>query len=532
MRSTSKKSGRWLLAASVTVLSNVSAAQVRDSVNDRNASDASACAALTDATSARVMSAEFVVPPFTTSARGTTGREISIRVPFCRVTGTIKPTPDSDIRFDLWLPPQREWNRKFAGVGSGSSLGVIEHERMMNVLVRGYATMSTNSGHQSTNGSDVTWALGHPGRVADFGYRAEHLATLTAKALTAQYYGRDPRHAYFIGCSQGGHHGMMEAQRFPHDYDGIIAGAPVYDWVGEMTEQAWNARALETTPLGALSKEKLQLLHKAVLTACGAAQGVIEDPRRCAFDPVSLACRADNQGSCLSNGEISAVQKMYAGPKTSAGVQLYPGLTRGGEGGWDRLWSNPQRLGGSWPGFYRYMVFQNPSWDLSMMDFDRDPAVAQQKVGQVLNPDSADLSGFAKRGGKLIVYHGWADDMVPSQTSVDYYNSVTAKLGARRVADFYRLFMVPGMWHCSNGPDVLLRSDEASAIPLSPDRDMLTALEEWAEDGRAPEKFETSILTKDGKVERTHLICAYPNVAKYRGSGDIRDAKHSECSPD
>lgn len=322
----------------------------------------------------------------------------------------------------------------------------------------------------------------------------------------------------------------MEAQRFPKDYDGIIAGAPVYDWVGEMTEQAWNARALEDTPAGALSKEKLQLLHHAVVSACGGVDGLIEDPRRCSFDSTSLRCRTGNQDSCLSDAEIAAVQKMYAGPKTSAGISIYPGLSRGGEDGWHRLWSNPQRLGGSWLGFFRSMIFQNSSWELSKMDFDHDPALAQQKMGQTLNANDADLSGFAKRGGKLIVYHGWADDMVPSQTSVAYYEAVAGKLGLQRVAGFYRLFMIPGMWHCSSGPDVLFRSEGTTAIPVEPDRDMLAALEQWVEHNRAPERFETSLLDKDGKVERTHLICAYPNLAKYRGVGDIQNAQNWKCS--
>lgn len=519
------------IALCVTLLATVAAAQNHDSKNDANAADTKACAALIDPTDlASVISTEFVLPPFTTSARGMTGPDITVRVPFCRVIGTIKPTADSDIRFELWLPSRASWDGKFAAVGSGSFLGAIEHQRQMMLLVRGYGAMSTDSGHRSTSGSDVSWAPGHPERLTDFGYRAEHLATVAAKSLTARFYGRQPRHSYFIGCSQGGHHGMMEAQRFPEDYDGIIAGAPVYDWVGEMTEQAWNARALEQTPAGALSKEKLQLLHHAVVRACGGVDGLIEDPRLCSFETTSLRCRTRNQDSCLSDAEIAAVQKMYAGPKTSAGVQLFPGLSLGGEGGWGRLWSNPQKLGGSWLGFYQSIVFHEPAWDLSRMDFDRDPVLARHKLGQVLNPNSADLSGFASRGGKLIVYHGWADDMVPSQTSVDYYEAVTAKLGTRRVAEFYRLFMIPGMWHCSSGPDVLFHSDRASPVPLGPDRDMLTALEQWVEHSRAPQSFETSLLNNAGKVVRTHLICEYPKVAKYRGSGDIHDAQNWKCS--
>jgi feruloyl esterase len=321
----------------------------------------------------------------------------------------------------------------------------------------------------------------------------------------------------------------MEAQRFPEDYDGIIAGAPVYDWVGEMTEQAWNVRALRQTPAGALSPEKLRLLHRAVVKACGGPDGQLEDPRKCSFDPSTLKCDTPAQSSCLTDGEVAAVRQMYAGPKTSAAVRIYPGLSRGSESDWDWLWSDPKRLGGSWLEFYRFMVFQNPSWNLSMLDFDRDPSVAEQKVGQVLNPMSPDLSGFAKRGGKIIIYHGWADDMVPSQVSIDYYDSLNSTLGPKKLEEFYRLFMVPGMWHCGRGPDVLFRSEDAVAIPLEPERDMLTTLERWVEGNRAPNSFVTSRLSKDGTVERTQLLCAYPSVAVFSGSGDPMLAQNWVC---
>ena len=494
--------------------------------------DQKACAALVDGvdSSLSIQSAEFVRPPFSTFARGTAGPKITVNVPFCRVTGTIKPTTDSDIHFELWLPPQADWNSRFEGVGSGSLLGAIEYQRILRGLARGYATVSTDSGHQSTSGSDASWALNHPERIIDFGYRAQHLATQAAKTLTQRFYGRPPRYSYFVGCSQGGHHGLMEAQRFPEDYDGIIAGAPVYNWVGEMTEQAWNVRALQQTPAGALPAEKLQLLYRGVVKACGGPDGLVEDPRKCSFDPSALKCDTPAQSSCLTDSEVTAVRQMYAGPKTPAGAPIYPGLSRGSESGWDRFWSDPKKLGGSWLEFYRFMVFQNPSWDLPMLDFDRDPSVAEQRVGQMLNPTNPDLSGFAKRGGKIIVYHGWADDMVPSQVSTDYYASVNSKLGPKQLEAFYRLFMIPGMWHCSRGPDVLFRSEDALAIPLEPERDMLTALEQWVEHNRAPNSFVTSRLSKDGTIERTHLLCAYPKFARYRGEGDVMRAESFACS--
>jgi feruloyl esterase len=403
---------------------------------------------------------------------------------------------------------------------------------LMRALVRGYAAVATDNGHQSESGHDVSWALGQPERVIDFGYRAEHTVTQAAKTLTEKFYGHAPRHSYFVGCSQGGHHGLMEAQRFPEDYDGVVAGSPVYSWTGEMAGQAWNVRALQQTTTGALPVQKLQLLQQSVTKACGGADGLVDDPRRCSFNPAALRCTAPSENSCLTDSEIEAVRRMYGGPKTSAGVQIYPGFSPGGESRWERLWADPKKLGGSWLGFYRFMVFHDPAWELSKMDFDRDPSLAKQKLGNVLDPDSSDLKGFADRGGKIIVYHGWADDMVPSQVSTDYYSSVTAKLGPERVKSFYRLFMIPGMSHCGGGPgaNVLFHTDEAAAVSLDPNRDMLTALEQWVEQGRAPVSFVASRLDKDGAVERTRLICAYPNNAKYRGSGDVNHAENWTCS--
>jgi feruloyl esterase len=523
---------RPFLALSVFLL--FSSAVSAQTHNEPTASDRKACTSLAGAGSSpwSVESAEFVQPPFGIAVRRGSPNKISVEVPFCRVIGMVKPNAESEIDFELWLPRRQDWNGKFEGVGSNASLGTIEYQYLMRALVRGYATVATDSGHRSTSGFDVSWALGQPERVTDFGYRAEHTVTQAAKALTGRFYGSAPQHSYFVGCSQGGHHALMEAERFPEDYDGIVAGAPVYSWTNELAGQLWNMRALQGTPAGALPVEKLRLVYASVVKACAGADGLIDDPRQCSFDPSVLRCTGAQEGSCLTDGEVEAVRKMYAGPRTSAGVQIYPGLSRGGESGWDRLWSNPSRLGGSGLDFYRFVVFQNPAWDLSTMDFARDPALTKQKFGKILDPDNPDLSGFAKRAGKIIVYHGWADDMVPSQVSIDFYDSMTSKLGAPRVNEFYRLFMVPGMLHCGGGPgaNVLFRSEEATAVPLDPDRDMLTALEQWVEHNQAPSSFVASRLHKDGTLERTRLICPYPSNAKYRGDGDVMRAESFACS--
>jgi hypothetical protein len=473
-------------------------------------------------------SADLVHPPLLV---GSKEKPVTVSDIFCRVIGKATPVPGSEINFELWLPLAEKWNGKFAGVGSGGSLGAIQYRDLARELARGYATVATDNGHRS-EAYDVSWALGRPERIVDFGYRAQHLVTEAGKSLTQAFYRVLPKHSYFIGCSQGGHHGLTEAERFPEDYDGIVAGAPVYSWTGEMSGQAWNARALRQTPQGAFPKEKLAPLYDAVVKACAGADGLIDNPPQCSFDPAMLKCKDDDNSSCLNALELEAVRAFYEGPKTSTGAQIYPGLSRGSESDWDILWSDPKHLGGSWEGFYRFMIFDNPSWDLATMNFDRDPAFAKRKMGATMNPDNPDLTAFARRGGKIIVYHGWADQMVPSEVSVDFWKSVTGKLGQSQASNFYRLFMVPGMAHCGggSGADVLFHSEKVPAVPLEPDRDMLTALEQWVEKGKAPSSFVASRVNDRGAIERTRLLCPYPSGAKYRGQGDVKSAENFTCS--
>lgn len=493
-------------------------------------SDADACAALKQARSPswKVIDAEFVPREFIVDppAREPT----KTTVPFCRIVGSASPVSGSEIGFEAWLPPRTMWNHRFQGVGTGGSFGRIEYGDLNAALLRGYAAAATDNGHRSS-GYEVNWAYQQPQRIIDFAYRAQHEVTLAGKALTRKYYRRSARYAYFVGCSQGGHHALMEAQRYPDDYDGILAGAPVYSWINEMSEQAWNAQALSRTPAGALSPAKLALLYKAVLQACGAPDGLVDEPNQCRFDPASLDCSTASSAACLTDTEVDAVRRIYAGPVTSKGVRIYPGLSPGGETAWERLWSDPAQLGGSWLGVFRYMVYDNPQWQLADIDFDRGPAFAKTKLGSILDPDDADLNRFARRKGKLIVYHGWADGMVPSQSSVDYFNAVNKQLGAARVQSFYRLYMVPGMAHCGGGPGnvEVLRSKYADDIPLNAEHDLVTALERWVERGRAPAKFYASSVNDQTKVIRTRLVCSYPAVAKYRGAGDVMSAENYVC---
>jgi hypothetical protein len=502
---------------------------------DVSAAENRGCTALENQTVAmgHVLKATLVRPPFTAEWLGERAKE-RVDVPFCRVEASASAGPGSDIQFEVWLPTHANWNGRFLGVGAGGSLGAINQVDLGNGVNRGFASVATDNGHRGYRGYDISWALGNPERIVDFGYRAHHLATEAGKALVARYYGRVASRAYYFGCSQGGHKGMMAAQRYPADYDGIAVGAPVYSWINEMTMQAWNFRALTEPPGSAISAAQMQALSAAATRKCGGVDGLIADPRRCEFDPGSLLCPRTDGAACLTEPQVAAVRKMYGGPQTATGVLLNRGLTRGSEINWKRLWAletpDPMRSG-SWFGVFRYMMFENPNWEATQLDFDRDPQLAKQKLGPVLDPDSPDLDAFQRRGGRLLVYHGWSDDMVPAETSTDYHAAVVTRRGRAAVDRFYRLFMVPGLAHCSGGAgaDVLMRSSRHPSVGLDPEHDVLVALQRWVERDQAPRRLIASKFDEGGAIERTRLLCPEPQVARYRGSGEPTDAKNWQC---
>jgi hypothetical protein len=493
------------------------------------------CTALENQTAGmgHVLKAALVRPPFTAEWLGGRSKE-QVDVPFCRVEARASAGPGSDIQFEVWLPTRANWNGRFLGVGAGGSWGAINQVNLGTGVNRGFASVATDNGHRGYRGYDISWALGNPERILDFGYRAHHVATEAGKALVARYYGKAASRSYYFGCSQGGQKGMMAAQRYPADYDGIVVGAPVYSWVNEMTMQAWNFRALTQPPDSAISEAQMQSLSAAATRQCGGVDGLIADPRQCKFDPGSLLCPHTDGAACLTEPQVAAVRKMYSGPQTSAGVLLNRGLSRGSEINWKRLWAletpDPMRSG-SWFGVFRYMMFENPTWDAAQLDFDRDPQLAKQKLGPVLDPDSPDLAAFQRRGGKLLVYHGWSDDMVPAETSTDYHAAVVTRRGQATVDRFYRLFMVPGLAHCSGGAgaDVLMRSSRHPNVGLDPEHDVLVALQRWVERDQAPRQLIASKFDENGAIERTRLLCPEPHAARYRGSGEPTDAKNWEC---
>lgn len=449
---------------------------------------------------------------------------------FCRVAAVSKPA----INFEVWLPLER-WNGKFQGVGNGANAGSISYDAMAAALRRGYAVASTDTGHATTNARDASWALGHPELVVDFGYRALHVTTEHAKTIVQTFYGRRSDHSYYVGCSTGGRQGLMEAQRFPDDYDGIIAGAPAANWTRFQTGgHLWVVLALNKDPESYIPASKLPLLAEAVNAACdkldGIADGVLDDPRTCRFDPKMLECKeGQNPESCLTSKQVKAVKDVWSGARTRTGEKIYPGYMPGAEaaGGWAAYMTGTRPLTGNhWDqasNVLKYMVFENPDWDFRTFDYDRDVKLAEAKLGPTLDAFDPDLTRLERRGAKLLLYHGWNDPSISPLNTIDYYERVVSfmqggasrEAAERRVQAFMRLYMVPGMLHCSGGPG-------ASSF------DMLSALEAWVERGTAPDRIVASHVT-NGIVDRTRPLCPYPQVTVYTGRGSTADAANFVC---
>lgn len=459
---------------------------------------------------------------------------------FCRVAGVIKPSGDSNVQFEVWMPASG-WNGKFQGVGNGGFAGSIGYEQLAAAVTHGYAAAATDTGHQA-GATNADWALGHPEKVVDFGYRAIHETAVNAKSIIRAFYGEGPRRSYFSSCSNGGRQALMEAQRYPADYDGIVAGAPANFWTHLLSNAVWDLLALLGD--GYIPPKKLAAIQQAALAACdtqdGVKDGVVEDPSRCRFDPSVLQCQGAETDSCLTGPQIVALKKLYAGGRTSNGAQLFPGYAPGGEaepGGWASWITGPaperSLMYAFGTQFFRNMMFQNAAWDYRTFDVDRDTRLTDEKMAPILNATDPDLRRFKARGGKLILYHGWSDAAIAPRNAIDYYESVVARLGAKQAGAFVRLFMAPGMQHCGggSGPNSF---GQFSAGAGDADHDIGAVLERWVERGIAPERI---IATKrkndrDPKSEaiRTRPLCAYPLVARYKGSGSTDDAANFTCA--
>jgi len=435
--------------------------------------------------------------------------------PFCRVAASLRPSSDSDITIEVWMPAAN-WNGKFQAVGNGAFNGTIAYPAMMTALGRGYATASTDTGHV---GGGARWALGHPEKTIDFGWRAVHEMAATSKKIVAGYYDGGPRFSYFNGCSAGGRQAMKAAQRFPADFDGIIAGAPGLDWTGRAAQAVRVAKTLEKSEDARLSQAHRQLLHGAVVNACdardGVTDGLIDDPKRCSFDPGVLQCKGSDAAACLTAAQVETARSLYStaiNPKTGREI---PGLLPGSELGWTDLgWTPSARATGL--DQFRFIVFGDAGWDIQKFNFDSDIVRAEQIDADTINALDPNLKPFIDRGGKLIQYHGWSDPQISPASSTQYYVRAREALGGEnKIHNSYRLFMAPGMAHCGGGegPDTF---------------DMLAALEGWVEHGKAPNQVLASHDT-NGVVDRTRPLCPYPQVAVYKGRGSTNEAANFEC---
>ena len=453
------------------------------------------------------------------------GAQTALTVPaFCRVEAIARPTSDSEIRFEVWIPPAVAWNSKFQGVGNGGYQGSISYGAMAAAVRRGYATASTDTGHA---GDDMRFGQSHPEKLIDYGHRAIHVMTESAKLIVRNAAGRFAERSYFVGCSAGGQQALSEAQRYPADYDGIVAGDPANNRIRQTFGflSSWLATH-DAAGAPIIPPAKLALLTRSAVAACdavdGLKDGLIDDPRRCTFDPATVACTsAADAASCLTAPQVAAAKQMYEGtrhPRT--GALIFTGWPRGSEGfgepasqGWRQYILDP--VAPMRADFFRYWLFHDPNWNFRTIDLERDLAYAEQKL-PFLAAVEKDLTPFKTRGGKLISYTGWMDPVVPPQDTVAYYEGVTKTMGGPAATrDFYRLFMAPGMGHCAGGP--------------GPNQfDALGALEQWVEKGLAPATMVATHSTS-GKVDRTRPLCPYPQVARYKGMGSIDEAANFSC---
>jgi feruloyl esterase len=462
-----------------------------------------------------VEKAAFVPPPGTSASTGSRAAYDMLRT-FCRVAATLTPTTDSNIKIEVWLPANG-WNGRYEGVGNGGWAGTISYAALARAVADGYASASTDTGHV---GPTASFAVGHPEKLVDFGYRAIHEMTVQAKVITERFYGRPATEAIFNGCSQGGRQGITEAERFSADYDAIVAGAPgIYNMEINVARVALN-RFVNRTATSAVPKEKYALVHDAVMKACdakdGVVDGVLENPLQCTFDPQTLACTNGDLPSCLTQDQVESARAMYApitNPQT--GKKLSPPLLQPGtELGWNIL-AGPTPVSTAFEGV-KYITFGDPTWDVGRFDPKTDIEKSLAADHGILSLTDPNLRPFFARGGKLLMYHGWQDPQVPAQNTVRYFNDIRRTLGDDVVGTSVQLYMVPGMNHCASGPG-------------TDTFDMVKSIESWRASGLAPNAISAAHRT-NGKVDRTRPLCPYGQVAKWNGTGDTNDEANFRCT--
>ena len=464
--------------------------------------------------------------------------------PHCKVAGVIGP----EIHFELLLP--EKWNGKFVFGGGGGFVGSVVNvaSALYGAVQAGYATVGTDTGHQA-HSLDASWALNNMKRIVNFGHQAVHRTTVTAKALIKAYYQQDIARNYFIGCSRGGGQALMEAQRYPDDFEGIVAGAPAYNWtMGLGAGMTQNMKVMFPDPnnlqQAVIGPKEQQLIESAYLEKCdaldGIEDGILNDPRQCKFDVASLLCKGKKTDSCLSSEQLKAVKAYYKGPKDSKGNPLYYGFPFGGEtgeGGWSRWVTGglkyhqnsgdyQEGLGSEFPApivpnaqypfgtnVMKYLVYHDPDWTYKNYNYDtlREDA---KLAGNTLNATNPDLSAFRQRGGKLLMFTGWSDAAITALGTIGYYEDVLAH--DKTATNDSRLFMMPGVEHCWGGPGPSYTN-------------FLAEIDQWVETGKAPEQTAAYWLDEKFQPTGSRLLCAYPQVAKYDGKGDPRDVSSFRC---
>lgn len=440
----------------------------------------------------------------------------------CDVRGTIWP----EAGFAIKLPTA--WNDRFEMVGNGGTAGTISLSAVDGAVRKGFAAASTDTGHDAAKDALASFAYVTPSnpnghrKFIDFAYLSVHETAVLAKQVIAAYYATAPRYSYWVGCSTGGRQGLQEAQRYPDDFDGLVVGAPSLYNTGNSMRRIWIGQT--QVGAGAIPAEKLPLLTKAIYEKCdaldGLKDGLIDDPRLCRFEPARDVpkCAGADANDCFTAAQIGALGKIYGGVRDSKGTLLFPGELVGSEPVWPDNFIAPDKT--VLPRAESQMKFEmlepppGPSWNLTMFNFDTDPPRLARAAAE-LNALNADLTPLKKRGGKIVQYAGWADQQVNPLPAIDYYQTVGKRLGEAETKEFYRLFMVPGMFHCNGGPGC------SSA-------DWLAAAMDWVEHGKAPAQISGAHV-ESGKTTRTRPLCPYPAVARYKGTGSIDDEANFAC---
>ena len=473
------------------------------------------------------------------------GSSTALQAPaFCRVQATATPTPLSSITFEVWVP--QNWNQKVVVTGNGGYSNALSYRDMVYALSQGYAAVGGDTGHQTPTPDDLLWGVGQPERIIDWGSRSIHSIAGPARRIVETVAGAAPRRAYFVGCSTGGHQAYAELQRYPQDFDGVIAGAPGNNRVRLNAGFLWQFlanRRQEDPGVPIIPASKLPVITRAVVASCdasdGVADGVVDDPRQCTWNPSSLRCPTGDEPGCLTEPQIEALERLYAGARNRrTGEQIYPGWPRSSEAltvnasglpaiGWHQYWGGAEPVRAN---FWRHWVFSDSRWSWWSFDFDRDIVRADETVGRMVDQRNPDLSAFAARGGKAIVYQGWQDPVVNALDTIAYYEQVRAARRSQADTDrFFRLFLVPGMGHCSGGTGATSFGNQGGPPPVpDAERDLLHALDAWVENGQAPERIIASRVV-DGKTVRTRPLCAYPRKAVYTSKGSVQDAAHFVC---